>query len=66
MLLSPQLLHDIKSIFYHQVQFFIFLPSKVSDSKTRGWGDAPLLTFSPGEGTKPNFSLHKVNFCHQV
>jgi len=42
-----QLLHDTKSIFCHEVQFFHFLSPEVSDIKTRRVAVGALMLLSP-------------------
>jgi len=65
-MLSSQLLHDTKSIFCHQVQFFIFYILGVNS-----WGDASPLPqhFRHGGHVMLSFQLlhdTKSICCHQV
>jgi len=71
MLKSPQLLHNTRSIFCHQVQFFYyFLLPEVSDNKLGVDGGTRLPTFSPRGHLCFCFPQllpdAKSIFCHQV
>jgi len=68
-MLSPPTLHEAKSIFCHQVQFFIFfLPPEFSDFNPGVDGERVPNIFARGDTNALSPTLHdnKSVFCHQV